>query len=229
MEKDLFNTPELLPQEVRDIIEKYEEMDTCYEMCRNLIEELEPHGYTCDYGLDGIPYELQKIKTNKTMKNKTRLKVIEQPYFDRCVFLTYHDEEVVGLNFHQGIGKILYDFATPCPAVTDIFERYSEKNHELSLIERVNKSIELYEQSFIFQKESVLLPKGQTKIIKDALNYYLEQFKKFNELPTESEEYKIYDLTQLQALMNYDVKIELTSKEKESFTFKNGIDFPMYN
>jgi hypothetical protein len=229
MEEDLFNTPELLPQEVRDIIEKYEEMDTCYEMCRNLIEELEPHGYTCDYGLDGIPYELQKIKTNKTMKNKTRLKVIEQPYFDRCVFLTYHDEEVVGLNFHQGIGKILYDFATPCPAVTDIFERYSEKNHELSLIERVNKSIELYEESFIFQKENVLLPKAQTKIIKDALNYYLEQFIKFNEIPSNKEEHRIYDLKQLISLMNYDVKIELTSKEKENFSFKNGIDFPMYN
>jgi hypothetical protein len=63
MEEDLFNTPELLPQEVRDIIEKYEEMDTCYEMCQKLIEELEPHGYTCDYGLDAIPYELKKIDT----------------------------------------------------------------------------------------------------------------------------------------------------------------------
>jgi hypothetical protein len=63
MEQDLFNTPELLPQEVRNIIEKYEEMDTCYEMCQNLIKELEPHGYTCDYGLDGIPYELKKIDT----------------------------------------------------------------------------------------------------------------------------------------------------------------------
>jgi len=27
MEQDLFNTPELLPQEVRNIIEKYEEME----------------------------------------------------------------------------------------------------------------------------------------------------------------------------------------------------------
>ena len=163
------------------------------------------------------------------MKNKTRLKVIEQTDFDRYVFLTYHDEEVVGLNFHQGIGKILYDFAPPCPAITDIFERYSEKNHELSLVERVNKSIELYEQSYIFQKESVLLPKGQTKIIKDALNYYLEQFIKFNEIPSNKEEHRIYDLRQLISLMNYDVKIELTSEEKENFTFRNGIDFPLYN
>jgi hypothetical protein len=64
MEQDLFNTPEILPQEVRDIIKKYEKMDACYEMCQSLIEELEPHGYTCEYGLDGIPYELTTIKTN---------------------------------------------------------------------------------------------------------------------------------------------------------------------
>jgi hypothetical protein len=63
MNQDLFETPELLPEEVRSIIEKYEEADTCYKMCQSLIEELEQVGYTCDYGLDGIPYELTKIKT----------------------------------------------------------------------------------------------------------------------------------------------------------------------
>jgi hypothetical protein len=61
MSKDLFENPELLPLEVVTIIEKYEEMDPCYEMCHNLILELEQVGYTCDYGLDGIPYDLQKI------------------------------------------------------------------------------------------------------------------------------------------------------------------------
>ena len=161
--------------------------------------------------------------------NKTRLKVIEQPDFDRYVFLTYHDEEIVGLNYHQGIGKILYDWANPCPAITDIFERYSEKNFHLSWEERVNKSIELYEDSFIFQKESVLIPKGQTNIIKEALQYYLEQFSKFNESPNQTEEYKIFDLIQLQALMNYDIKVELTNEEKENFSIKNGVDFPIYN
>ena len=88
MEEDLFNTPEILPQEVRDIIERYEEMDTCYEMCRNLIKELEPHGYSCDYGLDGIPYELTKIKTDEPMENKTLL-------VDRNAFCDwYFDYEV---------------------------------------------------------------------------------------------------------------------------------------
>jgi hypothetical protein len=64
MEQDLFKTPELLPQEVRDILAKYEEMGTSYDTCNNLIKELEQVGYTCDYGLDAIPYELTKIKNN---------------------------------------------------------------------------------------------------------------------------------------------------------------------
>jgi hypothetical protein len=48
-------------------------------------------------------------------------------------------------------------------------------------------------------------------------------------MPSNKEEHRIYDLRQLISLMNYDVKIELTSEEKENFTFRNGIDFPLYN
>lgn len=64
MEQDLFNTPELLPQKVKDILAKYDEMGTSYDTCHKLIKDLEQVGYTCDYGLDGIPYELTKIKNN---------------------------------------------------------------------------------------------------------------------------------------------------------------------
>jgi hypothetical protein len=63
MQQDLFNTPELLPQEVKDILAKYDEMGTSYDTCHKLIKDLEQVGYTCDYGLDGIPYELKKIDT----------------------------------------------------------------------------------------------------------------------------------------------------------------------
>ena len=61
MEKDLFETLDLIPQEVRNIIEKYEEAGADYKMCQNLIKELEQVGYTCEFGLDGVPYNLKKI------------------------------------------------------------------------------------------------------------------------------------------------------------------------
>jgi hypothetical protein len=104
MEQDLFNTPELLPQEVRNIIEKYEKMEASYDVCRNLINELKPHGYTCDYGLEAIPYELTTIKTNQPVENKTLL-------IDRNAFCDwYFDYEVCKDFFYDR--KILYQLKT---------------------------------------------------------------------------------------------------------------------
>lgn len=60
---DLFEVYETLPQEVQDVLLKYCTGDNSYELCEALIKALEPLGYTCDYGLDGEPYELRKIKT----------------------------------------------------------------------------------------------------------------------------------------------------------------------
>ena len=45
--------------------------------------------------------------------NETILKVIKQEDYDRYVFLFYKNNEIIGINFHQGIDKIEYDFADP--------------------------------------------------------------------------------------------------------------------
>jgi hypothetical protein len=42
------------------------------------------------------------------MKN-TILKVVQQNDFDRYVFITYLRDEIIGLNFWQGIGKESYE------------------------------------------------------------------------------------------------------------------------
>lgn len=161
--------------------------------------------------------------------NKTILKVIEQKDYDRYVFLTYYNDEIVGLNFHQGIDEILFDFAKPCPALTDIFERYSEKYPELHWDQRVNKAIDLFEEAFIFQRKTISLPSGQKDIIREALNYYLDQYIKFNDLTTPKSNWRVHDLNTLIALMKYDVQIELTDTEIKDFSSKNGIDLPIYN
>jgi hypothetical protein len=59
---DLFETPELLPKEVQEVLEKYSEMDNTYENCNTLIDELNKVGYTCEYYLDGIPTNLKKLE-----------------------------------------------------------------------------------------------------------------------------------------------------------------------
>lgn len=161
--------------------------------------------------------------------NKLIKKVIEQKYFDRYVFLTYDNDEIIGLNFHQGINEIDYYYITPCAFLTDIYKRLSRKNEFKNDMDRVNKAIELYNEAYIFQNDSIYLPKAQTDIIKEALKFYYEQYKKFNSVPTDTENYKIFDLMTLEAIMNYPIKVEISQAEKNKFSLTHGIDFPIYN
>ena len=64
--EDLFENPELLPQNVQDIIVKYGQIlesgehTNGYVVCANLVKELNAVGYTCDYYLDAEPFWLRK-------------------------------------------------------------------------------------------------------------------------------------------------------------------------
>jgi len=58
---DLFETPELLSIDAQVILDKYSDMDFNYNNCSDLVDELEEVGYTCEYGLDAIPYDLRKL------------------------------------------------------------------------------------------------------------------------------------------------------------------------
>lgn len=62
-EKDLFQKPELIPDDVKAVLsnweEKWDEGDG-YANCRNMQSELEELGYTFDYYLDAEPYNLRK-------------------------------------------------------------------------------------------------------------------------------------------------------------------------
>jgi hypothetical protein len=61
--QDLFETPEVLPNEVQDIIMCHAiDFPETYEACHALQLELESVGYTCDYGLDGVPFGLRKMQ-----------------------------------------------------------------------------------------------------------------------------------------------------------------------
>ncbi len=59
---DLFEHPDRLPKEVREVIEKYvENWDETWEQCSNMRDELEVLGYTFEYYLTAVPYALRKI------------------------------------------------------------------------------------------------------------------------------------------------------------------------
>ena len=42
-----------LPQNIKDIVDSWDDNKNTYEECRRIIKELEAVGYTADYGLDG--------------------------------------------------------------------------------------------------------------------------------------------------------------------------------
>lgn len=59
---DLFEQPENLPAPVQEIIEKYtQDFELSYGDCENFLDELKPYGYTFEYYLGGVPFNLTKI------------------------------------------------------------------------------------------------------------------------------------------------------------------------
>jgi len=158
---------------------------------------------------------------------ETIKKVIKQEDYDRYVFATYEKNQIIGLNFHQGLDEILWDYAKPCPSLTNIYERLADKNYIDSEEKRINKAIELFTNAFIFQNdEPYTIQKEQRELIKKALDYYIATSEKFNQHPTQDEAYEIFDMMQLSPMMNYPIYVVISEEEKNAFS-KHGIDFPM--
>lgn len=68
-EIDLFENPELIPKKVQSILDRYYEEfgeDMEYSDTERMQKEVESEGYTFDFGLDNVPYNLHKKETLKT-------------------------------------------------------------------------------------------------------------------------------------------------------------------
>lgn len=59
--KDLFETPELIPDEVQAVLETFDENADDYAELDRILAEIEPLGYTFDYYLNADPYGLRPI------------------------------------------------------------------------------------------------------------------------------------------------------------------------
>jgi hypothetical protein len=60
MDNTIENEYDILPQNVKDILDKYEECES-YEECSKLVKELETIGWTCDYYLDANPFDFRRV------------------------------------------------------------------------------------------------------------------------------------------------------------------------
>ena len=59
--KDLFETPELIPNNVQAVLETFDEDADSYHELDRILSLIEPMGYTFDYYLDAEPYGLRPI------------------------------------------------------------------------------------------------------------------------------------------------------------------------
>jgi hypothetical protein len=59
--EDLFQTPELIPDEVQAVLSTFNEETDAYKELDRILNELEPLGYTFSYYLDADPYWLRKM------------------------------------------------------------------------------------------------------------------------------------------------------------------------
>jgi len=60
--KDLFETPEVLPIEIIDLMNEFNECERLYSETEIFLKKCLKLGYTFDYGLDGMPYDLRILE-----------------------------------------------------------------------------------------------------------------------------------------------------------------------
>lgn len=59
---DLFDQFETLPEDVQKIINQFDVEKDLYQECSKMEYKLLQKGYAFEYDLDGMPYDLRKIK-----------------------------------------------------------------------------------------------------------------------------------------------------------------------
>jgi hypothetical protein len=101
-----------------------------------------------------IKFEKLNLKTMEQI-----LKVLKNEEYDRYIFITYEEDNIVGLNFHQGIGAIDNYFVKPCPYTTETFMRMISNNPIFNKTEEeiyriINDAIEIVCQVITYKHVS---------------------------------------------------------------------------
>ena len=63
---DYFEHPEKIPSEISQLMDEFQALDDAdpYSLCKSLLSSIQPLGWTFEYGLDGLPYNLCPIKAS---------------------------------------------------------------------------------------------------------------------------------------------------------------------
>ncbi len=67
---DLFNFHELLPAEIKAILDTFDCETLSYQDCQSMLAQMEENGYTFDYDLGAAPYNLRILENTVTYCRK---------------------------------------------------------------------------------------------------------------------------------------------------------------
>lgn len=59
---DLFDKHELLPNEIKEILDSFDCETLSYSDCEMMLAQMLKLGYTFEFGLDALPFNLRKIQ-----------------------------------------------------------------------------------------------------------------------------------------------------------------------
>jgi hypothetical protein len=102
--RDMFEFYEELPQEVTDVLAKFEAEENTYEACGNLVDALREIGWTCEYYLDAQPYNLRPL----TEFDKWELEKVEKVFEAMLDEMSNHEAEEVRKEVRTYEEKIVY-------------------------------------------------------------------------------------------------------------------------
>jgi hypothetical protein len=128
------------------------------------------------------------IKFEKLNLTKLKLKIMEQVLkvlkseeYDRYIFITYEEDNIVGLNFHQGVDAIDNYFVKPCPYTTETFMRMISNNPiynktEDEIYQIMNDAIEIVCQVITYTYDSTEHKLPPSKLYGEYLDQVMNKF-----------------------------------------------------
>lgn len=153
--------------------------------------------------------------------------IIEFQPSDRNIVLFSVADKLIGVNYWQGLGDMSVADAYLLPDAKLDLRSFIGKplNTAIELIDVVD---ELIWQS-ITEQSSTYIPNGQRKLIQKALKFYVETAEKFSDRENDYQgQHTIFDMNQLEVMMNYPISIEISQYDKDTFASRHGYDFPIY-
>ena len=115
----------------------------------------------------------------RTVTTKTEKTIVQKDH-DRIVFVWYENDEVVGINYHQGIDSIDLAFQKPDNEIMTMYRLAHRHKPELSDIELVNLAIRIHQDAWMsFDSKSYTIDTYSRGLIREALQYYIMSMHSF--------------------------------------------------